>query len=219
MNAVVTAGGRIDGPYADAAGTVVKALAPVWGTPMLGRVLEALHGAGVARVAVVGGEEVRSAYGDRIDRFVDESASGGENVLRALRAWGDDEPLLYVTSDLPYITADALRDVASRTPSGVLAMAVVEHGPFERRFPDAPAYGITLAGERVVNGGVFVIPAGAADAIARLAGTLFDARKAPWRMARLIGPTFLARLLFGRLTIGALESAAQRAVGYPSMAL
>jgi len=219
MNAVITAGGRLHGAYAAAAQTDVKALAPVRGTAMLELAIDALRGAGIDRVAVVGGEAIRRAYADRFDRFIDETAAGSENVLRALHAWGDDEPLIYMTSDLPYVTPAAVRDMLLRTQPGILTMAVAEHPSFVRRFPAAPAFGITLAGERIVNGGVFVIPAGGTGSLARLAAQLFEARKSPWRMARLVGPTFLARLLFGRLTIGALESVAKGAIGYPAMAL
>lgn len=219
MNAVITAGGRIDGAYAAAAGTAIKALAPVRGALMIERVVEAVRGAGIDRIALVGPAAVRDACAERVDRFIGEGASGSHNVQLALRSWDDDEPLLYVTSDLPYITAGALRDAVLRTTAGVLTMPVAERAAFERRFPDAPPFGITLAGERIVNAGVFVVPAGASMAIARRAAQLFDARKAPLQMAGLVGPTFLLRMLLGRLTIAAIEKRAWRVLGYPAMAL
>lgn len=219
MNAVITAGGRIDGAYAAAAGTAIKALAPVRGARMIERVVDAVRGAGIDRIAMVAPPAVRDACADRVDRYIDEGASGNQNVQLALRAWSDDEPLLYVTSDLPYITAETLRDAVLRATPGVLTMPVAECDAFERRFPDAPPFGITLAGERIVNAGVFIIPAGASPAIARRAAQLFDARKAPLRMAGLVGPSFLLRMLLGRLTIAAIEKRAGCVLGYPAMAL
>jgi len=161
VKAVITAGGRIDGVFAQTAGTRVKALAPVRGRTMLQRMLEALRSCGVDRIAVVGGEEVRAVCGTDIDRFVPESPSGSENLLRALRAWADDgEPLLYATSDLPYVTPAAITAFTTRVPAGTLAISLADFADFEERFPEAPPYGITLAGEKVVNGGVFVLPDG-----------------------------------------------------------
>jgi|SRR5580700_1354091 CTP:molybdopterin cytidylyltransferase MocA len=219
MKAVITAGGRIDGPFAQAAGTDVKALAPVRGTTMLSRMIEALRAAGVSEIAVVGGEEVRAACSSAIDRFVHESRSGSENLLRALRAWPQDERLFYATSDLPYVTAAAIGDFINRVGQGTLAVALSEYGEFVARFPDAPPFGIKLAGERVVNGGLFSIPQGATEKLAAMATRFFEARKRPWRMASLVGPAVLIRFLSGRLRVSDLETMALHVLNVPAQAL
>lgn len=220
MKAVVTAGGRVDGDYAALAGTDVKAVAAVRGITMLDRVLDALRGAGVTRIAVIGGSEVRAACEGRIERFVGERETGERNVALALDAWEDDEePLIYATSDLPYVTAAALAGFLERIPPGAIAMPIVRYDDFAARFPSAPPAGIALAGERVVNGGVFSLPPGSRDRIAALASTFFSARKAPWRMAALIGPIPLARLALGRLGVASIEREALRVVGMPCLAI
>jgi GTP:adenosylcobinamide-phosphate guanylyltransferase len=220
VKAVITAGGRVDGAFAEAAGTRVKALAPVRGTTMLARMIDALRAAGVSEIAVVGGDEVRTACAASVDRFVNESPSGSENLLRALRAWPDDERLLYATSDLPYVTAAAIGDFVERVGQGTLAVALTEFGEFDARFPDAPAsYGITLAGERVVNGGLFSIPHGATEKLASMATRFFEARKRPWRMASLVGPAVLIRFLSGRLRVADLETMALHVLQVPAQAL
>jgi GTP:adenosylcobinamide-phosphate guanylyltransferase len=218
VKAVVTAGGRIDGAFAQAAGCRVKALASVGGETMLARILQALRAAGATRIAVIGGEEVRAACAGNVELFVAESDSGSENLLRALRAWPEDgEALLYATSDLPYVTPDGIRDFLRRLPAGTLGVALSEFAAFEARFPSAPPSGITLAGERVVNGGLFSIPSGAAVRLASVASRFFDARKHPWRMAGIVSPFVLVRFLSGRLSIGHLERLARDTLGIPAM--
>jgi len=221
VKAVITAGGRIDGAFAEAAGTRVKALAPVRGQTMLARMIAALRCAGASRIAVIGGDEVRAACGAQIDRFVDESVSGSENLLRALHAWPEDgEALLYATSDLPYVTPEAIEAFAARVPPGALAVALAEFRDFQRRFPDAPpSYGITLAGERVVNGGVFLLPAGSTQRIAAVAARFFDARKRPWQMASLVSPIVLICFLLRRLSVADLEALAVRVLQMPAHAV
>jgi GTP:adenosylcobinamide-phosphate guanylyltransferase len=221
LKAVVTAGGRIDGAFAAAAGTRVKALAPVRGATMLARMLGALRGAGANEIAVVGGDEVRAACADLVERVVDESASGSENLLRALRAWPENgEPLLYATSDLPYVTGEAVADFVRRVAPGTLSVTLTEFRAFAARFPEAPrSYGITLAGERVVNGGLFSIPGGCAERLARVASRFFDARKRPWRMASFVSPLALIRFSLGRLSVTHLEAMAVRALGVPAAAV
>lgn len=218
MRAVITAGARIDGAYARNAGTQIKALAPVRGTTMLSRAITAARGVGADAIAVVGGEGIRAACGADVERFVAEGESGAENVRRALRAWPDDETLLYVTSDLPYIDTASLADFLSRAGEE-LAMALVDAEDFERSFPGAPAFGIRLAGERVVNGGAFLVPAGAAGKVASLATRFFEARKQPWRMARIAGLDLLTRFALGALSVAAIERRAQRVLGLPVRAV
>lgn len=220
MKAVVTAGGRIDGAFAEAAGTTIKALAPIRGSTMLARTLDALRVCGATRIAVVGGEEIRRACGAVVESVVDESPSGAENMLRALRAWPEDgKPLVYATSDLPYIAAAPIAEFLARVPAGTIGLPLAEFADYEARFPAAPPTGITLASERVVNGGVFLLPAGSAERVANAAGGLFDARKHPWRMARLIGPLALLRFAFRRLSIAHLEAMALRVLGVPARAV
>lgn len=220
MKAVVTAGGRIDQDYAGEAGTTVKALAPVRGTTMLERVIQALRGAGVERIAVIGGAEVRAACADRVELVVDESASGAANVLRALSAWPDDgKPLLYATSDLPYVTSAAVENFIARVPDGAVAVSITEFGDFAHRFPQAPPFGITLARERVVNGGIFSIPDGGCAIVSRLATAFFEARKQPWRMATLVSPVAMLRFALGRLSIAELEGIAYKVMRIRAAAL
>lgn len=217
--AVVTAGGRVDAEFAGVLGTPVKALAPLRGKTFLQITIEALRGAGVDRIAVVGGAQVRAACERAVERVVDESADGAENLRRALHAWDAQTPLLYLTSDMPFITAASLRTVLSHVPSRTLALPLTEWDDFARRFPGAPPFGITLAGEKVVNGGAFVIPPGAHERIERFAMRFFDARKSVWGMARLTGPMLLLQFICGRLSVSRLETHARRLLGVQALAL
>jgi CTP:molybdopterin cytidylyltransferase MocA len=220
MYAVITAGGQIDGAYAARAGTTLKALAPVRGRTMLARTIDALRACGLERIAVVGNDAIR----DECERvapvtMVPDAGTGAGNVLGALDAWPDDAALLYLTCDMPYVDARSLRWVLDRIEPSTLSMPLAEHAAFVQRFPGAPPFGITLAGERVVNAGVFHIPAAARARIRAFATTMFEARKAPWKMATVAGPLVLLQFVFGRASIGALERRARSVLAMPVTAL
>jgi GTP:adenosylcobinamide-phosphate guanylyltransferase len=220
LKAVITAGGPIDGEYARAAGTPLKALAKVRGQTMLERTIAALRGIGLDRIAVVGNDAIREACGASVERVIPDGGSGSRNVLGALAAWEEDgDALLYLTCDMPYVTSASLRDFVERTPSDALAMPLCEYASFAARFPGATGFGITLGGERVVNGGAFHIPAGASPRIRSFATQLFEARKAPWRMATIAGPLLLLRMVVGRLTIVQLEARGRTLLGIPAGAI
>lgn len=220
MKAVITAGGPISGKYAERAGTRLKALAPVRGVTMLARTIEALRGIGVSRIAVVGGDEVKRACESSVERIVPDAGTGRGNVLGALDAWPNDgERLLYLTCDMPYVTAAALETFTGAVPEQILSMALCEIDPFVLRFANIPpSFGITLNGEMVVNGGAFLIPAGASTRIRSFATRLFEARKAPWKMASIAGPALLLKFIFGRLAISELDARASGLLGIPVVA-
>ena len=219
FSAVITAGGRVEGEFARVLGTPVKALAPFAGATFLEIAIRALRGAGVERIAVVGGTEVRRACEHLIEHVIDESADGAENLRRALHAWDADSPLLYVTSDMPFLTAGALSAFLQAVPENTLGLPLTEWSDFTQRFPGAPPFGLTLDGEKVVNGGAFVIPPHAHERIESFAARFFDARKSVWRMARLTGPVLLLQFALRRLSIAALERHAQRLLGIPALAV
>jgi GTP:adenosylcobinamide-phosphate guanylyltransferase len=218
MRAVITAGGPIDGPYAKRAGATLKALAPVRGRTMLARTIDALRTCGITQIAVVGNDAVRATC-DSAVKMMPDAGTGSGNVLGALDAWPDDDALLYLTCDLPYIDEASLHWMLDRIDPSTLSMPVAEYADFVRRFPDAPPFGITLAGERVVNAGVFHIPAGARPRIRALATTMFEARKAPWKMASVAGPLVLLKFVLGRASIAALETRARKVLGIPVAAI
>lgn len=215
--AVITAGGRVDAAFAAEIGTDVKALAAPAGTTMVDAAIAALRECGIERIALVGGDEVRERCAALADRFISERKTGEENQRLALRAWEEDVPLLYLTSDMPFINATALRAYLEHAPAGAISMPLCEFDDFARRFPDAPPFGIALGAERVVNGGVFALPAGAAGRVEDLALRFFTARKSPLAMARLTGLPLLLRFLFRRLNISAVEARATGLLGIPAV--
>jgi GTP:adenosylcobinamide-phosphate guanylyltransferase len=220
MYAVITAGGPIDGEYARAAGATLKALVPVRGRTMIARTLDALLACGIERIAVVGNDAVRDACAPVTTvRMIADAGTGAGNVLGALDGWPDDASLLYLTCDMPYIDARSLQWFLDRIDPRTLSMPLCEHAAFVERFPGAPPFGITLGGERVVNGGAFHLPAGSRARVRTLATTMFDARKAPWKMAGVAGPLVLLRFAIGMISVNALEARAQRVLGVPVAAL
>jgi len=212
LHAVITAGGRVEGAFAQAIGTDVKALAPLGSRRLIDAAIEAARGAGAEAIAVVGGDAVRAHCDGRIERFIDESPDGGENARRALRAF-PNEDLLYLTSDVPFIDAGGLRDFVARSDGSVVAMPLADADGYERRFPHAPEHTMAIGGERFASGSVFVLRSPALAGIEEVAAAFFAARKSVWRMAGLCGPGLLIRFALRRLHIADIESRASRVLG------
>ena len=218
IHAVITAGGRVDGDFAAAIGSPIKALAPLGGATLLDRSIDAARGAGVARIAVVGGSEVRAHCDARVEKVIDAAENGGENILRALDAW-PGEPLLFLTSDIPFVEAGALRGFLERSAAYAITMPLAAAHAYATRFPGAPEHTVALGGERVANGNTFYLAPAAIDPVRSWATRFFAARKSLIGMAVLLGPALLLRFATRSLTLGAIERKASRTLGVSAAAI
>jgi GTP:adenosylcobinamide-phosphate guanylyltransferase len=212
LRAVVTAGGRVDGAFAAAIGTPVKALAPLGDGVLMDRIVAAISGAGIADIAVVGDDAVAQHLAAVGVRCIAAAGDGTTNVRRALDAWPDGD-LLFAASDLPFADATALRAFIAASAPYDLTMPITAAAEYAARFPGAAPHVTRLAGKAVANGSVFFLSAAGRAAVYDIAGRFFDARKDLWGMARLLGPVLLLRFALGRLRIGDVERRATRALG------
>jgi len=213
MRAVITAGGTVEGTFAAAIGTPVKALAPWRDATLLDAVLDACLGAGIDGIAVVGDATVRAHVADRANvRVLDAAADGGANVLRALDAW-PGERIVYLTSDLPFITAEGVRDVIARSAPYALTMGIASAQAYAACFPAAADHAVRLGAERVVNACAFVIAPEAVVPLRAFATRFFAARKSLLRMAMLLGPLMTVRFALRQLDVADLEAFAGRRLG------
>ncbi len=212
MRAVITAGGLVDGDFAGAIGTRVKALAPFGARTLLDVVLDACAGAGIDGVAVIGDAEVRAHLASHDVCVIDAALDGATNVLRALDAW-PGERFVYLTSDMPFASAEGLRELIARSADFALTMALAAVDDYEARFPGAAEHSVSLGGERIANGNAFVIAPDAVEPARAFATRLFDARKSLPRLALLLGPALCWRFATKRLTIAELEAFGRRRLG------
>jgi len=230
MDAIVLAGGRISGPYAEAAGTTVKALAVVRGEPVLRRVTAALQAAsGIRRVCVVGPEAVRPVLTDGC-LWEDETESALGNLLAGLERLGEapSERALVCGSDVPALDAASVADFVARAPDTAdIAMPLVRRESFLARFPGDPRPYVQLADGAYTSGSQFIVRPHALHANRPLLEALFQARKSQLGMVRLLGVGLTLRFLTRRLRIvdveqrgSALTGCRCQAVGdcYPELA-
>src|SRR5947207_10192769 len=99
------AGGRISGLYARAAGTSVKALVRVAGTPAVCAIAGALRQAQIQPVVAVGPQEVREALRGAAE-WTMEAGSALENLEAGLEwlAAANDERVLLCGGDVPVLS-------------------------------------------------------------------------------------------------------------------
>lgn len=204
--ALVLAGGRIGGEYADAAGTPIKALAPVAGKPVIGAVLAALRQAsGIGPICVVGPAEVRVVL-DAGDLWEDDTGSAIGNLLAGIRKLATPPRLLLCGSDLPMVTAAALQDFLARAPANSeISLPLVRKQAYLDWFPGSENTFLRLKDGLFTAGSQFLIRPEPVLANRELIERFFNSRKSQAAMAMVIGLPTVAKFLAGRLSVREVE--------------
>ena len=216
--AVVTAGGRISGELAGAAGTPIKALIKIENKPLLAFMLDALlQIPRVGPVVVVGPMEIAPALAPYPSVcLVPEGATGPENVLRGLQAVREDGDgmALICTSDLPFIEAGAIGSLLHTAPQTAdIVFPVVSRTDYEACFPASPNVWTPLSGGQYTGGSVLLVRPDALEKNQALIERVFAARKSQWEMAKLLGLGFALRFKRGKLTVADAEARASALTG------
>lgn len=210
------AGGRISGEYALAAGTDIKALAPLRGAPVIRRVAEVVRQTpGTDRLCVVGPDSVGKVVAD-LATWQPETDSAYNNFLSGVRhlALSGADRVLLCGTDVAALTPEAVQDFLDRAPADAdICMPVVHRDAFEARFPGGGWVYVPLADGRFTSGSQFIVRPQALLDNADLVQRLFDARKSQVRMASALGVSFLFKLLTRRLRVPDLEARASALTG------
>jgi len=226
---VLTAGGRVPrAQFAHAASLddgsdsydgdesgMIKALLKVGGRSLLEIALSAvLPVARGGTVVVVGHSVLKERLSKWAVQLVPEHREAHENLIAGLQAVVDHPRALYLTTDLPFVTAEAVRQFVDACPVDKgLCYAIVRRDVFDRRFPNSPStYARLRDGEFVAGCAAVVSPARLlqrAQWIRRVA----QRRKSLWKLALLAGGRVLWRYAIRQLTVADVELRAEQLLG------
>ncbi len=236
IDVVLPAGGRIGGEFADEAGTEVKALIRLGGRTVLERTVVALRatramcGALSQSGRIRCGKRADFVSEARTDVVLPEGDSGPENIFRALRylrdnpaagaGTADSRRVLIVTTDLPFLTADALRGFLLACPKTAdICLPVITREAFQKPFPDSVNQYVPLRDGHWTLGCAFLVNADALERSRASIERVFAARKSQLAMALLLGPVFVLRFLLLRLGVPDIERRCARILGCAAAAV
>ncbi len=226
MDCVIIAGGRPepDDPLYDYTGGRAKALLKVGELTMLERVAAAVqHAPSVQEVVVVGldGTETAGLSFARPVYFLPDqggmvaNARAGIEWLQAQRPRATEA--LLSTADTPLLSSAIVEWLveACRPFDRLAYYTVVRRETMELRFPDSRRTFVRLKGMQIAGGDLHIVQTRILSTDDELWEALTNARKHAWKLARLVGPGMLLRLLTRQLTLDAIERTAGRIFGAP----
>jgi len=212
-DAIVLAGGR--GTGIDVS-QPIKGLIEIASKPMVAWVVEALEKSEfIDRIVVV--LPAQGMVGPWADNVTVIRSEGTliENCEAGLAGTDQQNPLLWLSADIPAITPQAIEDFLLRAArrQAQIAYPVIPEEDVNRQFPGSARTYIKLNEGRVTGGNMLMTTVTAAEKIRPIMSDLFEVRKEPVKVARLIGPALASKLALGRLGIPEVEKRIDKMFG------
>jgi len=125
--------------------------------------------------------------------------------------------VLLSTADTPLLSSSIVEWLveACRPFDHLAYYTVVRRETMELRFPDSQRTFVRLKGMQIAGGDLHIVQTRILSTDDEIWEALTNARKHAWKLARLVGPGMLLRLLSQRLTVDAIEETAGRIFGAP----
>lgn len=225
--ALILAGGK-NKPEMQAAcgGLENRAMLPLNGRPMLDYVMEAVRGGLTQNDRILVAGEVPTPEGC-------SPVPGGESLVDTLlngvaALTPDESRLLVVTADIPFLTPEAVTDFLDQARglggSVQFVYPIVDAGRCREQFPEMRRTTLRIAEGEFTGGNIALLDPAFLRKNERLLREAYAQRKSVPRLAGLLGPSLVTRLLVSRmapglLTIKHLEEAVGRVLNASARAI
>lgn len=216
VDAVILAGAPNTGKLREVNSEEWEANISIHGKPMINYVLEALLGAEkVATIVVVGPAELKSTLPANI-RFVLAGSTISENIFLSLEALEQKNKIMVVTSDIPFIHAEAIDDFIGRCLEleGDIFYPLISKEANEQVYPKNMRTYFTLKEGTFTGGNVIIANPEAIHNSRWIMDQVISERKKPWKIIKNLGFMFILKFITKQLSLHEIELRASEILGY-----
>lgn len=210
INSIILAGKsekKLDGKY-------TKALININGKPMISYVIKALKESGVVEKIVVIGDkdEFNKVELEDVELIIQDRGSIIDNVIAGVNYFKEDSMILISTCDIPLLTGEAVYDFVKKSldSKADICYPIIEKSVCLENYPEAVRTYAKLKDGYFTGGNLILINPKVLDRCITKAKQMIEYRKNPVKMSRVLGFTFLLKLIVGRLTIESAENRVAR---------
>lgn len=218
VNVILLAGQANNGPLKNESTAANEALIEIGGKPMIQYVIDGLRqSAQIGRIVIVAppGEIEPQVKGQQLE-FVASTGDIVDNIRAAGRVLPQTEQVLIATCDIPLINGeviDGLLALCSVRPGAELYYPVVEKTIGEAKYPLVKRTYVHLKEGIFTGGNLFLVDPRIIEPTSDKVRRFLFYRKNPFKMATLVGLTFLFKLIFKMLSLGEAEAKVSRLWG------
>ncbi|WP_418791322.1 NTP transferase domain-containing protein [Phosphitispora sp. TUW77] len=209
FDAIVIAGRNNAGALRDCSGEFYEAMIRIGNKPMVSYVIDALKESGiVGKIVVAGPKQLEDFLTDDCVSVVQTQYGIIENAVKALEYVDTSAPVLIATSDIPLLTAQAVKDFVdlSLKYDADFFYPIVSMNEVFNRFPGMERTSAQLKEGRFTGGNLFLVNPDAVPRSAQKAREFVNSRKSPLKLCRILGLKFVLKLILNRLSIPELEN-------------
>ncbi|WP_031516453.1 nucleotidyltransferase family protein [Desulfofalx alkaliphila] len=222
IDALVLAGSPNDGPLKSCSGAKYEALIPIGKRAMVEYVVDALtQTPSIDRVLVVGPDELQPLLNPTGIEVISAKNTVMENVLAGFELLADSKKVLVVSSDIPLLTSESIDkfiDLCKKSQAD-LYFPVVTKETVEKKFPQMERTYVKLKEGTFTGGNVFLVNPQIMPQCYEMGQRFIDLRKSPLKLCGLLGVSFVAKYVTGRLTIKELEKKVSSLLGVTGSAV
>ena len=226
IDIVLPAGGRIDGSFAEAAGTDFKALTMWQGTTLLSKTIHTLRQSGVSnRIVVIGPEEVLSEAAALGAECIIEGKSGTDNLFLGLQKIleGDSQhtgKVLICASDLPMLSPESVYWFVRNCPvDSDIAVPVITASSYESAYPESGSVYVPMKDGAATMGCLFLLQPSVIMKQRQQIEEVFSSRKSQIKTFSKLGPMFVLKYITRQLTIADVERRCEAIFGWRGRAV
>lgn len=205
ISAVVLSGSLNKGPLRESDQVDYEALLPMGTKVMVEYVIEALLlSQYIEHIVVVGPvAELQARLSNPRVTVTDVAGDVVDNLEAGLKLLPTARRVLIATSDVPLLTASAVDSFVEQCGdmSGDIYYPVIPKSALEKRFANVKRTYVKLREGVFTGGNVFLLNPAVIDKCAANGRRLFELRKSPVGLCRIIGVSFLLKYLLGLLTL------------------
>jgi len=216
-DAIILAGGANSKSLSELDSQPYEAMIEIAGRPMVTFVAEALAASPqVERIFVIGPVAALTSC-----EFPEHTTvlEGGRTILDTIKigmaALGHQNKVLVATADIPLLTVAAVDDFLAQCAkvSGDLYYPIVTKEVNNRHYPGNERTYVRLKEGTFTGGNIFLVNPAIVPQCMAVAEKIIDNRKNPWKLACILGWSFLFKFVLGMLSLKDAEKRVSEILG------
>ncbi|MEA2087914.1 MAG: nucleotidyltransferase family protein [Candidatus Caldatribacteriota bacterium] len=222
FNALILAGTKEKGSLEITENVENKALIMLDGRPMIDYIVDALNNSeNIDKILVVGPKnELHPYIGKKVDEIINPGNSILENMEIGLNFFNSAENLLFLTSDIPLITPEAIDEFLEicTKRKAYIGYPIITKENIMKKYPETKRTYVKMKEGIFCGGNIVFFKPEVFFQKKKLIKELFDNRKATWKYVKILGLKFIFKFLFKTLTLKEVEKRVTDILGYNSIA-
>lgn len=216
-DAIILAGGENSKYLSKFSPQPYEAMIEIAGKPMVSFVAQALSASqNVDRIFVVGPvkELSRCDFPDNVF-IVESGATIIETIKFGIKALGHQRKVLFVTADIPLLTAEAINDFLTQCAKvdADLYYPIVKREVNNKCYPGNKRTYVRLKEGTYTGGNIFLVNPAIVPQCTVVADRIIENRKNPFKLACILGWKFVFQFIFGTLSLIEVEKRVSELLG------